>query len=117
MVHADGFCLFDTALGACGLAWGPQGVVGAQLPEGDKETTRARMRRRFPGTPEVQAPPLMQSVILRVAGLLAGHPDSLLDVALDMEGVTAFHQRVYGVTRAIPPGRSSTSAKMDSPSM
>ena len=108
MTPAVGFCLFDTPLGACGLAWGPQGVVGAQLPEGDKEATRARMRRRFPGTPEVQPPPLMQSVIMRVAGLLAGHPDPLLDVALDMAGVTAFHQRVYRITRAIPPGRTLT---------
>ena len=108
MTPAVGFCLFDTALGACGLAWGPQGVVGAQLPEGNKEATRARMRRRFPGTQEIQPPPLMQSVIMRVTGLLAGHPDPLLDVALDMAGVTAFHQRVYGITRAIPPGRTLT---------
>jgi methylated-DNA-[protein]-cysteine S-methyltransferase len=108
MTAPTGFCLFDTALGPCALAWGERGVVGAQLPEGDKEATRARMRRRFPGTPETRPTALMQSVIMRVAGLLAGHPDPLQDVALDMASVTAFHQRVYRITRAIPPGRTLT---------
>jgi methylated-DNA-[protein]-cysteine S-methyltransferase len=108
MSPATGFCLFDTAVGPCGLAWGERGIVGAQLPEADREATRARMRRRFPGTPEVPPPPVMQSVAMRVAALLAGHPDPLLDVALDMTDVSAFHQRVYRVTRAIPPGRTLT---------
>jgi methylated-DNA-[protein]-cysteine S-methyltransferase len=108
MSPATGFCLFDTAIGPCGLAWGERGIVGAQLPEGDRQATRARMQRRFPGVPEMQPPALVQSVAMRVAALLAGHPDPLLDVALDMAGVSAFHQRVYRVTRAIPPGRTLT---------
>ena len=108
MKPATGFCVFDTAIGTCGLAWSERGVVGAQLPEGDREATRARMGRRFPGVPEAQPPALMQSVVMRVAALLAGHPDPLLDVALDMTDVSAFHQRVYRVTRAIPCGRTLT---------
>ena len=108
MTRATGFWVFDTALGPVGIAWGERGVVGAQLPQADKEATRARMRKRFPGTPEIQPPPLMQSVAMRVAALLAGHPDPLLDVTLDMDSVTAFHRRVYAITRAIPPGRTLT---------
>jgi len=108
MACATGWCVFDTAIGACALAWGERGVVGAQLPEADREATRARMRRRFPGAPETPPPPVMQSVVMRTAALLAGHPDSLLDVALDMSDVPAFNQRVYAITRAIPPGRTLT---------
>ncbi|HJS02066.1 MAG TPA: cysteine methyltransferase, partial [Variovorax sp.] len=29
----EGFALFDTAIGACGIAWGARGIVGVQLPE------------------------------------------------------------------------------------
>jgi methylated-DNA-[protein]-cysteine S-methyltransferase len=29
---AEGFALFDTAIGWCALAWGENGVVGTQLP-------------------------------------------------------------------------------------
>ena len=108
MTAAQGFCIFDTAIGPCGLAWGERGIVGVQLPEGDREATRARMRRRFPGAPETQPPASMQSVTVRVAALLSGQPDALLDVELDMTGVSPFHQRVYGITRAIPPGRTLT---------
>jgi methylated-DNA-[protein]-cysteine S-methyltransferase len=28
----QGFALFDTAIGRCGIAWGERGIVGLQLP-------------------------------------------------------------------------------------
>jgi methylated-DNA-[protein]-cysteine S-methyltransferase len=108
MLAATGFCVFDSAIGACGLAWGPGGVVGVQLPLSDTDATRARMRRRFPGAPEAAPPPAMQAVAARVAALLAGQPDPLLDVALDLSDVSDFHQRVYAIARTIPPGRTLT---------
>ena len=42
---AQGFALFDTAIGRCGIAWGERGVAGTQLPEARDSETRARMRR------------------------------------------------------------------------
>ena len=42
-MSATGFALFDTAIGACGIAWGPRGIVGVQLPEADEGATRERM--------------------------------------------------------------------------
>ena len=29
------YCLFDTAIGPCGIAWGERGVTRVQLPESD----------------------------------------------------------------------------------
>ena len=49
---AQGFTLFDTAIGRCGIAWSERGVAGTQLPEARDSETRARMRRRFPDAPE-----------------------------------------------------------------
>lgn len=108
MTSTAGFCVFDTGIGVCGLAWGGRGIVGVQLPQADREATRARMRRRFPGVEELPPPVPMQPVVARIAALLAGQPDPLLDIALDMTGVTDFYQRVYAVARAIPPGRTLT---------
>jgi methylated-DNA-[protein]-cysteine S-methyltransferase len=109
MAAAIGFCLFDTALGACALAWGSDGkVAGAQLPESSEEGTRHRMRRQYPHAAEGEPPAPMQDVIRRVRNLLDGQADPLLDVPLDMAGVPEFNQRVYEVTRAIPPGRTLT---------
>lgn len=106
--RASGFCLFDTAIGACALAWGERGIVRVQLPERDADATRARMRRYLPGVAEAAPPPHVRTTCDRVTALLAGTPDPMLDVALDMSGETGFHQRVYEVARAIPPGRTLT---------
>ena len=57
MARVQGFCLFDTAIGACGIAWSQTLLSGVQLPDGDEAATRARMRRRFPGIAEVPGAP------------------------------------------------------------
>ncbi len=105
---AAGFALFDTALGGCGIAWGDRGLVGVQLPEGDDARTRARMRRDFPGAPEAPPPPRVGAAIARIRGLLDGVPDDLRDIELDMRAVSPFECRVYGLVRAIVPGRTLT---------
>jgi methylated-DNA-[protein]-cysteine S-methyltransferase len=106
--RVQGFCLFDTAFGPCGIAWSMKGLAGVQLPEVDRTATRQRMARSFPGTPETQAPEHVQAAIHRIQGLLEGSQDPLLDVELDMTGVPEFNRRVYEVTRAIAPGRTLT---------
>lgn len=106
---AAGFSIFDTDIGACGIAWAEDArTVGVQLPEGNEQATRARMRRRFPHTPETAPPPGVEAVIGRVRALLQGEPDAMLDVPLDMSLVSEFERRVYEVTRAIRPGRTLT---------
>lgn len=37
----DGFCVCDTAIGPCGIAWRGGSIAGVQLPEGVYEVTRA----------------------------------------------------------------------------
>jgi methylated-DNA-[protein]-cysteine S-methyltransferase len=99
-----GFALFDTAIGACGVAWGERGLVGIQLPEASEARTRARMRRRFPATPESRPPPSVQRTIEGIVQLLQGEAVDFAAAALDMAGVPSFDRRVYEVARAIPPG-------------
>lgn len=109
MVPAIGFCLFETAIGACGLAWGDAVIVGVQLPEHDAAATRARMRRRFPHVDEVTPPDCVAAVIARVQSLLEGGSEDLMaDVPLALGSLPAFQQEVYAVTRAIPPGQVLT---------
>lgn len=103
-----GWCLFHTAIGECGVAWGDGVLTGVQLPEGSAVRTRARMQARFPGVAETEAPPWVQAINGRIRGLLAGQQDDLADVPLDMEGVPPFHHRVYELSRAIPPGKVLT---------
>jgi methylated-DNA-[protein]-cysteine S-methyltransferase len=102
----QGFLVFDTAIGACGLAWGEGGILGVQLPEGSAADTRARMRRRFPAAAE--APPTrdVRRAVDDIVALLKGEGTDLSTVPLDMEQVPAFHRRVYEVARRIPAGKT-----------
>ena len=40
--NAQGFAVFDTPIGACGIAWSSHGIVGLQLPEATAEGTRTQ---------------------------------------------------------------------------
>ena len=107
--------MFETAIGHCGIAWGPQGLTGVQLPEADAAATRARMRGRFPRVPEVAPPPSVRDAITRIAALLRGErsePADLSDIVLDLTGVPAFHQRVYALARRMAPGETMTYGEM-----
>jgi methylated-DNA-[protein]-cysteine S-methyltransferase len=103
-----GFALFTTAIGRCGIAWGERALLGVQLPESSDAGTRVRLLRSLPDLPETEPPPWVLLAIVRIQALLNGLKDDLADIPLEMEGVPPFHQRVYEITRAIPPGRTLT---------
>lgn len=107
-MDAVGFCVFDTAIGPCGIAWTADAIASAQLPEGDRVGTLRRLRRRHPTAEEVAPPEWVARVIGRLQALLEGAHDDLADVPLAWEGEPQFNQRVYEITRAIPPGRTLT---------
>jgi methylated-DNA-[protein]-cysteine S-methyltransferase len=105
---ALGYCLFDTAIGACGLAWSEGSIVTCQLPDVDRHATVRRMQRLHPGCEEAAPPAWVATIVERVQRLLDGADDDLADVPLDMASEPEFNRRVYDVTRAIPPGRTLT---------
>ena len=103
-----GFALFDTAIGACGVAWGQAGIVGLQLPESSPRAALARLARRFPALAEAAPPPAIAAAAARIAAFLAGAQDDFADLALDMADAGAFEREVYRETRAIPAGSTAT---------
>jgi methylated-DNA-[protein]-cysteine S-methyltransferase len=110
-MQTQAYALFNTPIGHCGVAWSERGLTGLQLPEQDEPATRARMSRRFPQCNEGLAPSQVQEAIDAVVALLSGTPGEPADlsmVALDMDGVPAFHQRVYELTRRLLPGETIT---------
>ena len=97
------FCVFETALGPCGIAWGENGVVGVELPA---PNVRNRLRRRFQGAVEASPPPAIAETVDRIMALLSGEQVDLSRVPLDMQVVPAFERRVYEVSRTIPAGQT-----------
>lgn len=108
MVRAQGFCLFDTAIGPCGIAWTQDALAAVQLPETTPAGTRDRMLRYTGPAGEGEPPPFVREAIARIQRLLEGEHDDLADLPLDWAGLPAFYRKVYEVTRAIPPGEVLT---------
>jgi methylated-DNA-[protein]-cysteine S-methyltransferase len=100
--------MFDTAIGSCGIAWGERGVVAVQLPMTNEEKTRKRIHQRFGEIEETIPPATVQNAIGGIVELLAGKPNDLSDVVLDLEGVPEFDRGVYDIARSIPPGKTLT---------
>jgi methylated-DNA-[protein]-cysteine S-methyltransferase len=103
-----GCTLFQTAIGACGVAWGARGIVAIQLPERTPARTRLRLLSSCPDAQPMSAPGDVQRAIEAVAALLRGEAVDLSFVALDMARVPRFNRRVYDVARGIPPGATLT---------
>jgi len=101
------YTLFSTALGSCAVAWGPNGIVGVQLPETNPSATLARLLRKLGGSAS-HGPPTapVQQAIDDIVALLAGEPRDLRAVRLDMDQLPAFFREVYAVVRQILPGQT-----------
>ena len=86
----NSFAIFDTAIGRCGIAWGPRGINAVQLPMGAEEKTRGRIRQRYGDIAEAAPPAEVQRAIDGIVELLEGKPNDLSDVVLDLDGVPEF---------------------------
>ena len=104
----EGFCLFETAIGPCALAFAPNGLTGVQLPGAGEGATRARMHRLHPGLDEAPPSPEAQDAIAAIRRLLAGEKLDLQEVRLDMAGLAPFNRAVYELARKILPGTTLT---------
>jgi methylated-DNA-[protein]-cysteine S-methyltransferase len=106
------YALFDTAIGTCGIEWGPRGINGVQLPMGSAEKTEKRIHQRhsqhLAEISEAEPTADVQRAIDRIVELLTGKADDLTDIALDLDDVPAFNRSVYEIARTIPPGKTLT---------
>ena len=103
-----GYTIFDTGIGRCGIAWGPAGVIGVQLPEAREIDTRRRLFQLYPDARERRPPENAEIAIEGIVALLRGGTADLSDVTLDMTGIPDFNQRVYMFARTIPRGETRT---------
>jgi methylated-DNA-[protein]-cysteine S-methyltransferase len=84
---------FATALGRLRLTWTPKGICGLRFVEGP-ERTDANL-----------APGWVLEAVHRLMSHLAGHPQDLKGIPLDLSDLTPFQHRVAEVLRATKPGQ------------
>jgi methylated-DNA-[protein]-cysteine S-methyltransferase len=108
-LSASGHTLFDTAIGRCGLAWGPLGLLAVQLPEmSDEGTTHRLLKSAGANNLLSDWPSAVVQAVEGIQALLRGEPRDLRELALDLSRLTEFQCSVYAIARAIPPGHTRT---------
>lgn len=107
------YCLFETPLGACGIAWKEQVTSGIppvvtffQLPEATRSLTDTRIAGRSGGRKAGVPPPHIAGIIKRVQKHLHGDVQDFLDIAVDLDSMGPFARQVYEAVRNIPAGRT-----------
>jgi methylated-DNA-[protein]-cysteine S-methyltransferase len=104
------YCLFDTAIGDCAIAWGERGLTRLQLPEANRAATEQRIRRLTArwGRSTDRLPPAISQVIGELQGYLAGNKTEFLSLILDLTEASEFHRRVYEATRSVGWGKTAS---------
>jgi O-6-methylguanine DNA methyltransferase len=109
------YCLFETPLGWCGIAWREQEgcdnqpvVTLFQLPQATKSKTEARIARAAGASGPSSPPSEVAVVIKRVCMHFEGQPQDFQDIPIDLNGVGSFARQVYQAARRIPIGQTMT---------
>jgi methylated-DNA-[protein]-cysteine S-methyltransferase len=106
MTSVQHYTLFDTAIGACGVAWSERGLTRVQLPESDRESTERRLRKD--GATVAVPPPAIAAVIEELRRYFAGERTGFAAAALDLSAAHPFDRRVYEWTRTIAWGETAS---------
>jgi methylated-DNA-[protein]-cysteine S-methyltransferase len=99
------YCLFETAIGPCGVAWSARGLTRLQLPEVDRGTTERRLRARAASAGEA-VPAAILRLIADIRSYLTGRNVGFDAVAVDLPRTEPFEAKVYAAARAIPRGQT-----------
>ncbi len=102
-------CLFDTAIGTCGLAWSEAGLTGVQLPEATQAKAFARITRH--GAQIISEPGIpahIRKTIDRLRTFAGGTVTHFDGIALDMHRHSPFERAAYEALRQVPWGETVT---------
>jgi methylated-DNA-[protein]-cysteine S-methyltransferase len=102
------YCLFDTAIGACGVAWSRRGVTRLQLPERSRDATERRLRGRLALATAATPPAPIRAAISLLERYFAGEQVDLSGIAVDLRGVSPFHSKIYAAARGLAWGETAT---------
>jgi O-6-methylguanine DNA methyltransferase len=109
------YCLFETPLGACGIAWKEQEiphllpvVTFFQLPEATRSLADTRIARSSGGRKTSVPPPHIAGIIKKVQKHLHGNVQDFRDIVVDLDAAGPFARQVYEAVRKIPAGRTTS---------
>jgi methylated-DNA-[protein]-cysteine S-methyltransferase len=100
--------LFETAIGTCGVAWSPRGLVALALPERDAAATEKRLIAKSGSAGQGTPPPDIAVTIVQIQSYCAGARVDFSAVPLDLSAVDEPRRRIYREMRALGFGQTTT---------
>lgn len=104
----DDYCLFDTAIGPCGVAWSARELTRLQLPEADRAAAEKRLRAASGSPAPTVPPPSIREAIAAIQRYLAGERVDFSFVAIDLTRTDPFQRKVYEAARSLGWGQTTT---------
>ncbi len=102
------YCVFETAIGHCGVAWSARGLMRVQLPEGDRDATEKRLAARSAGVRSDNSPPLIARLVDDIRRYALGTKVDFTSAALDLTEIDDVCRSVYDAARALGWGQTAT---------
>ena len=119
MLKLRSYCLFETPLGRCGIAWtdaragsDEYAVTHFQLPESTPGETESRIARKSGAAGASEPPRPIATLIARVSKHLQGEIQDFRDVPVDLATADPFVRRICQAVREIPAGKTVTYAEL-----
>jgi methylated-DNA-[protein]-cysteine S-methyltransferase len=105
---AHHYIIFETARGACCIAWSGAGVSRFQLPGQSAKAIERSLQRHLPGSKPGTPPPQVTETIATVKRYFTGEKVEFSDVQLDLGGWDEFFRQVYAAARRVGWGHTTT---------
>ena len=102
------FCVFETAAGACAIAWSDCGATRFVLPARSAAAAEKSLKRRAPDARSGAPPPVIADAIARAKGYFAGETTDFAEVPLDLRAEDPFFSQIYDALRRVGWGRTTT---------
>src|SRR4051812_27283403 len=96
--------LFETRAGPVRLKWNEHGITAIEMPELRPRELRAQLAEQDANG----APAFVAEAARTLKRHLAGEPQDLTALSLDLTVLAPFQRAVYERIRSLPPGRTST---------
>lgn len=102
------YSLFDTPIGAFGVAWSERGLTRLQLPEMSAGATERRLRARTGCVATAEPSSYVSATVAAIRRYLGGEKVDFAGIGLDLTNADPFHAEVYEAARRIRWGEVST---------
>src|SRR5256885_10305491 len=95
--------LFETRAGPVRLRWNDRGLTAIEMPELPPREMRAQLAKQN----GAETPAFVQDAARLLKRHLAGEPQDLSALPLDLSVLAPFQRAVYDKIRALPPGKTA----------